>query len=113
LQRFSFISIQEATMAEAGGTDSTMGTMGTMGSSSTTDTADTRGNTTQDRIQNMNQRAHAAVDKAAEAAGKAAERMSGFPQELNDKTSEYVRAQPLKAVGIAFASGLLLGKLLR
>lgn len=82
-------------MTEAGGTD------------------DTAPNAAQDRIQEINQRAHAAVDRAADAADKAAACVAGFPRQLNDKTCEYVRAQPLKAVGIAFASGLLLGRLLR
>ena len=83
------------------------------GSTDTTATSGTIGDAAQEKIQEINQRAHDAVDKAAGAASKTAERVTGLPQRLNDQACDYVKAKPLQSMGIAFFSGLLLGKLLR
>lgn len=66
-----------------------------------------------DSIAAINQRAHAAVDKAAEFASHTSEWLAKSPKEFSEKTADYVKAKPMQSVGIAFVSGLLLGKLLR
>jgi ElaB/YqjD/DUF883 family membrane-anchored ribosome-binding protein len=58
---------------------------------------------------------HSAVDKAIGAAAPAAawiDQKSLAQQERYDATAEYVKQNPLKALGIAFVAGLLVGKIL-
>jgi ElaB/YqjD/DUF883 family membrane-anchored ribosome-binding protein len=64
--------------------------------------------------------AHQAVDRMATAAASAAERLRGAntrfsasSQEWRDETSEYVRAHPMTAVGVAFVVGFILSRLTR
>ena len=64
-------------------------------------------------------KAHQAVDKAAVAAEKTAERLTERSEELKAQKDKllsdacsYVSANPLKAVGIAVVAGLLLGRIL-
>ena len=63
--------------------------------------------------------AHQAVDKAAVAAEKTADRLTergdvlrAQKDKLLSETCSYVSANPLKAVGIAVVAGLLLGRIL-
>ena len=62
--------------------------------------------------------AHSAVDKAAGAAGPAAEWLDEHGQDLKatqerliSATSDYMRANPWKALGIAVAAGVVLGRI--
>lgn len=57
-------------------------------------------------------KAHEAVDAAAEMAGDAEENVrkagadtAAYPQDLLASVTEYVRANPLTALGLAFAAG--------
>ena len=59
--------------------------------------------------------AHGVVDRAIGAAAPAAQwidEKSLAQQERYDATAEYVKQNPLKALGIAFVAGLLVGKIL-
>ena len=63
--------------------------------------------------------AHQAVDKAAVAAEKTADRLTERTEVLRarkdkllSETCSYVSAHPLKSVGIAVVAGLLLGRIL-
>ena len=62
--------------------------------------------------------AHSAVDKAAGAAAPAADWLDEHGQELKatqerliNATSDYMRANPWKALGIAVAAGVVLGRI--
>ena len=64
--------------------------------------------------------AHSAVDKAVAAANCAGAWLSDrggqvkvLPNELIEKSTGYVHANPLKAIGIALAVGLLLSRISR
>ena len=64
--------------------------------------------------------AHRVVDKVAGAAGQAAqtlgvkgEQLKDFQNRALDQTREYVRENPVMALGIALAAGYLLSMLLR
>jgi ElaB/YqjD/DUF883 family membrane-anchored ribosome-binding protein len=83
------------------------------GTISTSNESGTSGTQSRESIAAMNQRAHAAVDKAAQMANQTTDWLTNSHKELSDKTVDYVKAKPLQSIGIAFASGLLLGKLLR
>ena len=84
---------------------------GTISTSSGSDTVPPT--TAKDSIAAINQRAHAAVDKAAGMANQTTDWLTTSQKELTEKTCDYVKAKPMQAVGIAFVSGLLLGKLLK
>ena len=65
-------------------------------------------------------KAHKAVDTAVDAAGPAAdwlaqksEPLDATQKKLISGTCSYVTANPLKAVGIAAAAGMLLGRIVR
>jgi ElaB/YqjD/DUF883 family membrane-anchored ribosome-binding protein len=71
--------------------------------------AKTSARKTTERVSN---KAHEAVDAAAEVAGdaeetvrKASAEAAGYPQDLLASVTEYVRANPLTALGLAFAAG--------
>ena len=97
---------------------------GTVGSNMSPDTTrDTTANASEKAhasIDRMTTSAHHAVDRMASAAASAAERLSGAntrlsasTQEWRDDAVEYVRANPMTAVGIAFAVGYVLSRLMR
>jgi ElaB/YqjD/DUF883 family membrane-anchored ribosome-binding protein len=59
--------------------------------------------------------AHSAVDRAIGTAAPAAqwlEQKARAQQQRYDATADYVKESPLKALGIAFLAGLLIGKIL-
>jgi hypothetical protein len=71
-------------------------------------------------IDRMAQAAHRTVDKVAEAAGPAADWIAQNTSELRSLQAEFldncrvrVRERPLAALGIAFAVGFLLARVLR
>ena len=59
--------------------------------------------------------AHSAVDRAIGAAQPAAQWIDDKaqrPRQLADSTEEYVRANPTKAIAIAFLAGVIVGRIL-
>lgn len=74
----------------------------------------------QQTVERMSQTAHEAVDRAASAASSYAERFGEkgeewmqVPQDWLDTAREYVRENPLQAIGMAAAAGYLLSILMR
>ncbi|HEX7054977.1 MAG TPA: DUF883 C-terminal domain-containing protein [Burkholderiales bacterium] len=74
----------------------------------------------QHTVERLSQGAHQAVDRAASAASEYAERfgergeeLMQMPQDWLQTAREYVRENPLQAVGIAAAAGYLLSILMR
>lgn len=66
------------------------------------------------------QLAHKAVDKAEAGAGPAAAWLDEHADDLNvaqerfvEDTRHYIRDNPLKSIGIAFAAGLILSRIVR
>ena len=75
---------------------------------------------TDSTIDRMSQSAHDAVDKAANVAGSYAERFSAKGEQLIDMRDDwmgtardFVRENPLQALGIAVAAGYLLHMITR
>ncbi len=62
-------------------------------------------------VQRVAQKAHEAVDRMEQALGAGSERMMDWQQEWRDTARDQVRASPLTSVGIAFAAGLVFGRL--
>jgi ElaB/YqjD/DUF883 family membrane-anchored ribosome-binding protein len=62
-------------------------------------------------VQRLAQRAHEAVDKLEQTVSTSGEKMMGWQQEYGDAAREQVRTNPLAAVGIAFAAGIVFSKL--
>lgn len=62
-------------------------------------------------VQRLAQRAHEAVDRLEQTVSTGSERMMGWQQEYGDMAREQVRANPLAAVGVAFAVGIVFSKL--
>ena len=97
-------------MADSSGTIETpgMGTIGTTGSG-----REKSNGSSHDSISSLNRRAHAAVDKAAEVATQTADWLSSSHKTLTESTCTYVQANPLRSIGMAFAAGFVLAKLMR
>jgi ElaB/YqjD/DUF883 family membrane-anchored ribosome-binding protein len=83
-------------------------------------TKSTQRDQSEDRIERMSQSAHEAVDKAASVASDYAERMSAkgeewmaMPQDWMETARDYVRENPLQALGVALAAGYLLHMITR
>lgn len=62
-------------------------------------------------VRRVAQKAHEAVDKLEQTLGSSSERVMGLQQEYGDMAREQVRANPLAAVGAAFAVGIIFSKL--
>jgi ElaB/YqjD/DUF883 family membrane-anchored ribosome-binding protein len=74
----------------------------------------------QQTVDRLSQSAHQAVDRAASAAAAYAERFGDkgeelmqMPQDWLETARDYVRENPMQAVGIAVAAGYLLSILMR
>jgi ElaB/YqjD/DUF883 family membrane-anchored ribosome-binding protein len=83
-----------------------------------TSTTGTQG--TEKSFDRMGQTAHQYVDRAAEVAGSMAERFGETSEQLLamkdtwvETTREYVKENPIQAVGIAVAAGYLLSMIMR
>jgi ElaB/YqjD/DUF883 family membrane-anchored ribosome-binding protein len=72
-------------------------------------TAGLNGNGTVHRVA---QKAHEAVDKLEQTVAAGSEKVTGWQQEYGDTCREQVKANPLTAVGIAFAAGILFSRIL-
>lgn len=74
----------------------------------------------QQTVDRLSQTAHQAVDRAASAAASYAERFGEkgeewmqMPRDWMESAREYVRENPLQAIGMAAAAGYLLSILMR
>ena len=61
-------------------------------------------------VHRMAQKAHEAVDRLEQSLGAGSERMMDWQQEWRETARDQVRASPLTSVGIAFAAGLVFGR---
>ena len=62
-------------------------------------------------VHRMAQRVHEAVDMLEQKLGQGSEKVMGLHQEYGDMAREQVRANPLAAVGVAFAVGYVFARL--
>jgi ElaB/YqjD/DUF883 family membrane-anchored ribosome-binding protein len=65
------------------------------------------------RVRRMAQSLHEAVDSLEQKIGASGERVMSMQQEYGDMAREQVRANPLAALGIAFAAGYVIAKIMR
>ena len=63
-----------------------------------------------DTVHRMAQRVHGAVDMLEQKLGQGSEKVMGLHQEYGDMAREQVRANPLAAVGVAFAVGYIFAR---
>lgn len=68
------------------------------------------GNATE-TVHRLAQRVHEAVDSLEQKLGQGSERVMSMHQEYGDMAREQVRANPLAAVGIAFAAGYIFSRI--
>ena len=69
------------------------------------------GNGSENTVHRLAQRVHEAVDTLEQRLGQSSEKVMGLQQEYGEMAREQVRANPLAAVGIAFAAGYVFAKL--
>jgi hypothetical protein len=89
----------------------TMDTTDTM--SSNTGTSGLNGTGAQQHVQRVAEKAHAAIDTAAESLTGGADRMMSWQQEYGGMARDQIRANPLAVVFGAFAVGYVFAKLTR
>ncbi|MCD6078208.1 MAG: hypothetical protein K0R89_2146 [Ramlibacter sp.] len=65
------------------------------------------------RVRRMAQSLHEAVDSLEQKFGTGSERIMGLQEEYGNMAREQVRANPLAALGAAFAAGFIIAKILR
>lgn len=65
------------------------------------------------RVHKMAQSLHEAVDSLEQKIGQGSERVMSMQQEYGDMAREQVRANPLAALGVAFAAGFIIAKIMR
>ena len=87
------------TSAEQSGTSGSNGTGGLNGDAN--------------RVRRIAQSLHEAVDSLEQKIGEGSERMMGLQEEYGSMAREQVRANPLAALGVAFAAGFIIAKILR
>lgn len=63
------------------------------------------------RVRRMAQSLHEAVDSLEQKLGSSSERVMNMQQEYGDMAREQVRANPLAALGVAFAAGFVFAKI--
>jgi ElaB/YqjD/DUF883 family membrane-anchored ribosome-binding protein len=81
-------------------------------------TTTTNSATQKQQLERLAETAHGAIDRATQTAAQVAERLGEKSEELLamkddylENTREYVKQNPLMAIGIALAAGYLLGKI--
>jgi ElaB/YqjD/DUF883 family membrane-anchored ribosome-binding protein len=67
-------------------------------------------NGTDGTVRRVAQKAHEAVDKLEQTLGSGSEKVMSLQQEYGQMCREQVRANPLAAVGVAFAVGIVFSK---
>ena len=65
------------------------------------------------RVRRMAQSLHEAVDSLEQKLGQSSERVMGLQEEYGTMAREQVRANPLAALGVAFAAGFMIARILR
>jgi ElaB/YqjD/DUF883 family membrane-anchored ribosome-binding protein len=65
------------------------------------------------RVRRMAQSLHEAVDSLEQKLGSSSERVMGLQEEYGTMAREQVRANPLAALGAAFAAGFIVARILR
>jgi ElaB/YqjD/DUF883 family membrane-anchored ribosome-binding protein len=65
------------------------------------------------RVRRMAQSLHEAVDSLEQKLGQSSERVMGLQDEYGSMAREQVRANPLAALGVAFAAGFIVARILR
>jgi hypothetical protein len=65
------------------------------------------------RVRRMAQSLHEAVDSLEQKIGSSSERVLGMQEEYGTMAREQVRANPLAALGVAFAAGFIVARILR
>ncbi|MEJ8840667.1 hypothetical protein [Ramlibacter sp. AN1133] len=65
------------------------------------------------RVRRMAQSLHEAVDTLEQKIGTSSERVMGLQEEYGTMAREQVRANPLAALGVAFAAGFIVARILR
>ena len=65
------------------------------------------------RVRRMAQTLHEAVDSLEEKLGSSSERVMGLQEEYGNMARDQVRNNPLAALGVAFAAGFLISRILR
>lgn len=65
------------------------------------------------RVRRMAQSLHEAVDSLEARLSGSSERVMSMQQEYGDMAREQVRANPMAALGCAFAAGFIMAKILR
>lgn len=63
------------------------------------------------RVHKLAQSLHEAVDSLEQRIGQGSERVLNMHQEYGDMAREQVRANPLAALGVAFAAGFVFAKI--
>ncbi|MBA2961617.1 MULTISPECIES: hypothetical protein [Ramlibacter] len=72
---------------------------------------DTAGGADSGTVRRVAQKAHESVDRLEQMLGSSTEKMMGMQQEYGDMAREQVRNNPLAALGVAFAVGIVFSKL--
>ena len=65
------------------------------------------------RVRRIAQSLHEAVDTLEQRIGAGSERVMGLQEEYGNMAREQVRSNPLAALGVAFAAGFIVAKILR
>jgi hypothetical protein len=65
------------------------------------------------RVRRMAQSLHEAVDSLEQKLGASSERVMGLQEEYGNMAREQVRANPIAALGVAFAAGFVIARILR
>ena len=65
------------------------------------------------RVRRMAQTLHEAVDSLEQKIGMGSERVMGLQEEYGNMARDQVRANPLAALGVAFAAGFIVARILR
>jgi ElaB/YqjD/DUF883 family membrane-anchored ribosome-binding protein len=63
-------------------------------------------------VQRVAQKAHEAVDKLEQTVSASGQKMTGWQEEYGGMVREQVKDNPLTAIGIAFAAGILFSRIL-
>lgn len=65
------------------------------------------------KVRKIAQSLHEAVDTLEQKIGAGSERVMGLQEEYGNMAREQVRSNPLAALGVAFAAGFIIAKILR
>ena len=72
----------------------------------------TNSTTNSNVVKRVAQKAHEAVDKLEQSVNSGSEKVTGWQEEYGGQAREQIKANPLTAVGIAFAAGILFSRIL-